>query len=145
MEIKQTLNVPAKYLWHKIIESVLYDARRQTGKPLQETQLAGLKYTKTFANHQQATLQILTLEPNQEYAYTTITSRNAYTVRYALTAVDAEHTTLVYTEKIDSKGGLQRANDILTSFLLGWGRKRNFKKMLAKMTEEYHQNGQAAS
>lgn len=139
MEIKETLNVPVKYLWHNILKSVLYDARKETGKPLTETQLTGLKYTKTFSNHQQATLQILTVEPEQEYAYTTTTTRNAYTVRYVLTPAGDGKTTVVYTEKIDSNGGLQKANDFITSILLGWQRKRGFKKMLKQMEETYQQ------
>ncbi|KRL12251.1 MAG: DUF3284 domain-containing protein [Schleiferilactobacillus perolens] len=145
MEITKTLAVPAPYLWHKILESVLFDARKATGKPLRENQLAGLTYTKTFANHQKATLQIMDLVPNERYEYQTRTDKNTYTVTYALTAVDNEHTSLTYTEDMGSKGGLQAANDMLTSLLLGWGRKRNFKKMLAKMEEEYHADDQSAA
>ena len=46
MKIEKTLNVPSPVFFDKIIDSVIFDIRKATGKTVSRKQLAGYEYVK---------------------------------------------------------------------------------------------------
>ena len=49
MKIEKTLNVPSPVFFDKIIDSVIFDIRKATGKTVSRKQLAGYEYVKEFS------------------------------------------------------------------------------------------------
>ncbi len=44
MKIVKTLDIPADYFYTKVIDSVIYDIKEQTGQQLPVTRLEGFEY-----------------------------------------------------------------------------------------------------
>nr|WP_241810557.1 DUF3284 domain-containing protein [Latilactobacillus curvatus] len=76
MEIKLNLKMPASYFYQKILESVLFDIKQQTGDKLTEAQLPNYSYDKQFGKNR-ATLKITQLIKDQSYHYETTSTRGA--------------------------------------------------------------------
>jgi hypothetical protein len=75
--------------------------------------------------------------PDGVYAYTMRTGRNTYSVSYNVAPVDSGKALLHYTEQVAGSNSTVNANNKLTSFMLGWFRKRRFKKMAAEIAGDY--------
>lgn len=137
MEVTKKMNVPASFLYDKIMDSVIYDIRQQTGKALTRKQLAGYKFTKKFAKAQTATMQVTEVIENKSYHFMTTTNRNSYVVQYDIEPIDEGKCLLNYTEHMESKGTLQQMNDVMMALMMGFFKKRNFKKMLSQIEASY--------
>ena len=75
MEIKQNLSMPASDFYQKIMTSVLFDIKQQTGEKITEAQLANYSYQKSFGNRGKAMLKVTQLFKDQSYHYETTSSR----------------------------------------------------------------------
>ncbi|MBL1227898.1 DUF3284 domain-containing protein [Enterococcus sp. BWB1-3] len=133
MEVVKKLNIPAPVFYKKIIESVIYDIRVQTGKDVTEKQLNNFEYVKTFSKSQRAKIKIDKIEKNSAYHFSTSTTKNEFKVSYDITMIDDNSCEIRYAESMESYGTLQKMNDIVLSMLLGFFKKRQFKKMLEQM------------
>lgn len=137
MEIVKRLNVPATFLYEKVIDSVLFDIRKQTGKSLTKKQLNNFEYVKEFSKNSKAKIKIEKHVENQSYHFRTSTTRNDYLVQYEIKPIDDKTCELTYTEKMESFGFLQKMNDAVLGIVLGFFKKRQFKKMLDMIEQSY--------
>ncbi|MDH6364466.1 hypothetical protein M2139_001395 [Enterococcus sp. PF1-24] len=137
MEIKKNLNVPAAFFYGKVLDSIRHDVRTVTGKSLTEKQLNGFSYDKVFSKDQAAKIIIDELVPNSSYQYRTLSVRNEFVCRYDIQAIDDNHCMVTYKESMTSNGTFQKLNDMFTGILLGFFKKRRFKKMLTMIEESY--------
>lgn len=137
MEIIKKMNVPAAFFYNQVIDSVQYDIREATGKTVPETKLAGFDYVKEFSNSGKARITINEVEKDRAYSFTTATTKNSFTVSYEIKPIDEKSCEVRYVEKMESFGMIQSLNDMAVGILLGFLKKRRFKKMLQMMEEAY--------
>lgn len=136
MEIKINLKMPASYFYQKILESVLFDIKQQTGDKLTTAQLPNYSYHKQFGKNQ-ATLKITQLIKDQSYHYEMISTRGSYQSSYDIFANGPQSIEVIYRENAKANGKLQQTNDRLMAFVMGFMRKRDFKKMLKQIEKTY--------
>ncbi|AXX64977.1 hypothetical protein DS831_04825 [Bombilactobacillus bombi] len=129
--------VPVDYFFQRIIESSLYDIKQQTGKKISPNQLRGFTFKRKHANGVVSTMTVTAYQPNQQYAYKMQTGRNDYYVSYNVAAVDEQHMQFTYEEKLQGKSATINANNHASGFLMGWFRKRRFKKMKRQIEADY--------
>lgn len=138
MKIKQKLNIPANFFYRKVVDSVLYDIRTQTGDTISEDQLEGYSYVKQFTKSTSARIKITKLIPDVAYYYTTHSNQSDFDVKYDIETLGEKEIEVTYQENVASKGGFMRQmNDVLVGSILGFVRRRNFKKMLLQIEESY--------
>lgn len=137
MKIEKTLNVPSPVFFDKIIDSVIFDIRKATGKTVSHKQLAGYEYVKEFSASSRAKIKIEEVIENQVYQFRTETTKNEFVVRYELETINEKQTKVIYTETMKSFGILQQMNDMLLGTILGYFKRKQFKKMLVMMEESY--------
>ena len=137
MKIEKTLNVPSPVFFDKIIDSVIFDIRKATGKTVSRKQLAGYEYVKEFSASSRAKIKIEEVIENQVYQFRTETTKNEFVVRYELETINEKQTKIIYTETMKSFGILQQMNDMLLGTILGYFKRKQFKKMLVMMEESY--------
>lgn len=137
MEIIKQMNVPAAFLYDKIIDSVLFDIRKQTGKSVTKKQLNNFEYVKEYSKNSRAKIKIEKHIENQSYHFRTSTTRNDFLVKYDIQPIDEKTCQVVYQEEMESFGTLQKLNDAATGLLLGFLKKKQFKKMLTMIESSY--------
>lgn len=137
MKIEKTLNVPSPVFFDKIIDSVIFDIRKATGKTVSRKQLAGYEYVKEFSASSRAKIKIEEVIENQVYQFRTETTKNEFVVRYELETINEKQTKVIYTETMKSFGILQQMNDMMLGTILGYFKRKQFKKMLVMMEESY--------
>lgn len=137
MEIKQTLEMPAAAFFDKIMESVLFDIKKQTGHAIKREQLPNFSYQKHFGHAGNATLKVTELVPNESYHFQTESSRGAYNSSYDILSLTDEKIQVIYKENSQTDNTVQRYNDMIMGFVLGFARKRSFKKMLKEIEKTY--------
>lgn len=137
MKIEKTLIVPSPVFFDKIIDSVIFDIRKATGKTVSRKQLAGYEYVKEFSASSRAKIKIEEVIENQVYQFRTETTKNEFVVRYELETINEKQTKVIYTETMKSFGILQQMNDMLLGTILGYFKRKQFKKMLVMMEESY--------
>ena len=137
MEVVKRLNIPAPFLYNKVIDSVLFDIRKQTGKSVTKKQLKNFEYVKEFSKNSKAKIKIEKHVENQSYHFRTSTTRNDYLVQYEIAPIDENSCELTYTEQMESFGFLQKMNDAVLGMILGFFKKRQFKKMLEMIEQSY--------
>ncbi|MCG6528140.1 DUF3284 domain-containing protein, partial [Vibrio parahaemolyticus] len=121
----------------KIIDSVIFDIRKATGKTVSRKQLAGYEYVKEFSASSRAKIKIEEVIENQVYQFRTETTKNEFVVRYELETINEKQTKVIYMETMKSFGILQQMNDMLLGTILGYFKRKQFKKMLVMMEESY--------
>ncbi|WP_414841956.1 DUF3284 domain-containing protein [Enterococcus saccharolyticus] len=125
----------APVFFNKIIDSVLYDIDSATGRKVSVKQLNQFEYVKEFSKLNRAKIKIEKVVPNKAYHFRTSTTRNDFHVKYDIVSID-EHTCEVrYQETMESFGTMQKMNDMLFGIILGFFKKRQFKRMLTMIEE----------
>ncbi|SJZ40679.1 protein of unknown function [Pilibacter termitis] len=137
MKITRVVNAPSAFIYGKIVDSSLFDIRKQTGKSLNQKQLANFEYVKTFNKHQSAKIRITDVKENETYAFETSNTRNHFTTIYTIRSLDETKCEVTLEEKMVSHGVLQSANDMIFSVVLGWLKKKQIRVMLDAMAKEY--------
>lgn len=137
MEITKKLNIPATVFYDQIMDSVLFDVRKHTGKSVTRKQLNNLEYVKQFSKNSRAKIKIEQVIENTSYHYRTSTTKNDFLVAYDITPIDDSSCEIRYSEQMTSYGFLQKINDAVIGTLLMFFKKRQFNKML-KMMEQSH-------
>ncbi|WP_122647017.1 DUF3284 domain-containing protein [Enterococcus mediterraneensis] len=135
MKIVKTLNIPASNFYDKVMDSVVFDVRKATGKTLTRKQLQNFEYIKEFSKNSRAKIKIEEVIENQSYQFKTSTTRNEFVARYQIDPIDDKSCKVEYTETMKSFGILQQLNDLLLGTMLMYFKRRQFKKML-EMIEE---------
>ena len=137
MRIEKDLSIPANVFYDQIMDSVIFDIRKATGKTLSRKQLAGFQYVKEFSTTSRAKIEIEEIIENQVYQFKTETTKNKFVARYEVTPLDGKSSKVIYTETMKSHGFLQQLNDMLLGTILGYFKRKQFKKMLSMMEEAY--------
>lgn len=137
MRIEKDLSIPANVFYDQIMDSVIFDIRKATGKTLSRKQLAGFKYVKEFSTTSRAKIEIEEIIENQVYQFKTETTKNKFVARYEVTPLDGKSSKVIYTETMKSHGFMQQLNDMLLGTILGYFKRKQFKKMLSMMEEAY--------
>ncbi len=135
VKIVKTLNIPASNFYDKVMDSVVFDVRKATGKTLTRKQLQNFEYIKEFSKNSRAKIKIEEVIENQSYQFKTSTTRNEFVARYQIDPIDDKSCKVEYTETMKSFGILQQLNDLLLGTMLMYFKRRQFKKML-EMIEE---------
>lgn len=130
MIIEKELNISAKNFYDKIIDSVVFDIRKATGKDVKRSQLKNFEYIKEFSKINRAKILIEDIVPNQVYQFRTATTKNDFTVRYEIEALGENRCKIHYEETMKSYGFLQQMNDAVIGIPMSFFKKRNFKKMM---------------
>ncbi len=139
MQIKLTLNAPVDYLYQQLITSAKADIQQQTGQPAPKQSLAGYRYEKQWKNGMRGHLTVTHAEPGIRYAYELETPSDNYGVDYQFTKASDHQTVLAYAETFMGKDKRTQANNRIGMLLMGWFRKRRFKKMMTKMAATYYE------
>lgn len=137
MEITKQMNIPATFLYDKVVDSVLFDIRKATGKTVTRKQLKDFEYVKEFSANNRARIKIEEAIDNTLYRFRTSTTKNDFLVEYEIKPLTESTCELHYTETMKSFGFLQQLNDMLLGFMLMFFKKRRFKKMLQMIEESY--------
>ena len=93
-------------------------------------------YDKQFGKNR-ATLKITQLIKDQSYHYETTSTRGIYQSSYDIFANGPQSIEVIYRENAKANGKLQQTNDMLMAFVMGFMRKRGFKKMLKQIEKAY--------
>ncbi|NVY96280.1 DUF3284 domain-containing protein [Lactobacillus sp. DCY120] len=143
MQLEFNLPLPADYFFSRLIESSIYDLEQQTQKKILPQQLRGFSCQKTLSNGAKSVFTVTDYQPNQKYGYSLKTGRNLYQVLYEVTSMGPETMLFTYTEGSQGRSNTIQANNTVTHFLMGWFRKRRFKKMTRQIVADYQaQSGQ---
>lgn len=137
MEIVKKINMPAAAFYKKIMDSVIFDVRKQTGKTLTPKQLNQFEYIKEFSKNSRAKIKVEKVVENEAYHYRTSTTKNDYRVHYTIVPIDDHSCEVHYFEQMDSFVTLQKMNDMVLGIVLSYFKKRQFKKMLQLMEDSY--------
>ncbi|WP_430609542.1 DUF3284 domain-containing protein [Enterococcus sp. DIV0876] len=137
MKVEKTLSIPAKAFYDQVINSVIFDIRKATGKTLSPKQLEGYEYVKEFSSSSRAKITISEVIENHVYQFKTETTKNEFVVRYEIQPLDEKTSKIIYTESMKSFGILQQMNDMVLGTILGYFKRKQFKKMLLMMEEAY--------
>ncbi|MGF2168291.1 DUF3284 domain-containing protein [Enterococcus casseliflavus] len=137
MRIEKDLSIPANVFYDQIMDSVIFDIRKATGKTLSRKQLAGFQYVKEFSTTSRAKIEIEEIIENQVYQFKTETTKNEFVARYEVTPLDGKSSKVIYMETMKSHGFMQQLNDMLLGTILGYFKRKQFKKMLSMMEEAY--------
>lgn len=137
MEITKKLNIPASFFYDKVMDSVLFDVRKATGKSVTRKQLKNLEYVKQFSQNNRARIKIEEVIENQSYKFRTSTTKNEFIIHCQIKPLDDSTCEVHYTEKMESYGMLQKLNDMLLGTILMYFKRRRFKKMLDMIEATY--------
>lgn len=137
MEVVKRLNMPANRFFDTIIDSVLFDIRKQTGESLRPKQLNNYEYIKVFSKNSRAKIKIEKFVENESYHFRTSTTKNDFFVQYEIKPIDDQSCEVRYVEKMESYGFLQKLNDMVLGVMVGFLKKRRFVKMLEMIEAEY--------
>ncbi|MGX7350822.1 hypothetical protein RU97_GL000465 [Enterococcus canis] len=137
MEIVKEMNVPATFFFDKVTDSVLYDIQKQTGKAVNKKQLNNFEYVKEFSQNSRAKITIEKFVENEAYHFRTSTTRNDFLVEYDVKRIDDRRCQVRYRETMKSYGFMQQMNDMVLGVVVGFLRKRRFKKMLQMIETSY--------
>jgi hypothetical protein len=120
-----------------MLASGLDDIKKQTHRNPGATNLNGFEYTKTFAKNRRGRIKYDEVKRPSVYAFSTYTNRSTFHTRWDLTPVDSEKTTVKITESQESKGLIQKLNDMFVGFLLGRAKKKQMIAILNEMERLY--------
>lgn len=137
MEIVKRLNIPATFFFDKIINSVIYDIDSTTGRQLKVNQLTNFEYVKEYSKTSRAKIKIEKIEQNKAYYFRTSTTKNDFLVKYDIIPIDDKTCEVRYQEEMESFGYMQKMNDLVFGILLGFFKKKQFKRMLQMIESSY--------
>ncbi|MGG5343361.1 DUF3284 domain-containing protein [Enterococcus sp. AZ192] len=137
MEIVKTLNIPASVFYGQVMDSVLFDVRKHTGKSLTRKQLNNFEYVKQFSKNSRARIKVEKVVENTAYHFRTSTTKNDFLVQYDIKPLDDKSCEIHYVEKMESYGFLQKINDVAVGTIMMFFKKRQFNKMLKMMEQSY--------
>lgn len=137
MIIEKELKMPAKAFYDKIIDSVIFDIRTVTGEDIKRSRLKNYEYVKQFSKFNRAKILIQEVEENKIYQFKTSTTKNDFVVRYEIEDLGGDRCKVHYEETMKSFGFMQQMNDMVMGIVIGFFKKRNFKKMMTMIEKSY--------
>ena len=137
MKVTSTVDAPVSFFYQKLIDSVLYDIKHETGQDLMFAQLAGFEYKKSVGARGTIRIKISKLVQNQTYAFDTIAGGDTYHTRYDLAGTEDDKTDVVYHENAEYADDIKKTNNMIMMLLIGWSKKRRMKKMWDSVAASY--------
>lgn len=132
MKVTKKLNVPASYVYKCILDSALHDISEHTGKTVSSSQLVGFQYDKEIGERK-AAIEIVDLDPEKKYQFSTTTDRNIFHTLYEIEALSDESCQVHYAETITSSGAIQTLNDQLVGIIFSSFKKKRVKQLLEQI------------
>lgn len=138
MKIVHTLDVPAAYFYSKVIDSVLYDIKQNTGESLKPAALQGYEYRKPIGKAS-GRIKITKNVVNRAYAFETDMSGGVYSTAYDIQETQDGKVQITYEESSKFASTVRDWNQKLMMLLLGHGRKKQLIHMLDQIEVGYKQ------
>ena len=129
MKHVQTVNLPPRALFNRLMHSVQADIRQHTALTPPGSRLQGFEYTKPLGQTQ-SRIRISVVVPGQTYAYTAMAGGATYAVSYQLVPTADGQTQVTYTESTQFADRIRQLNATVVGVLLGRGRKRRVSQLL---------------
>lgn len=130
--------MPAAYFYTKVIDSVLYDIKQNTGETLKPQALQGYEYRKPMGKAQ-ARVKITKNVINRTYAFETDMVGGKYVVSYDIQETQDGNVEVTYEEESKFTSTVRDWNQKLMVLLLGHGRKKQMVAMLDQIAASYTQ------
>jgi len=137
MIITKEVSAPATFVFEKLIDSSLFDIRKQTGKKLTLKQMNGFEYVKTFSKNQKAKIKIVDVVENEKYSFSTSTTVSEYTTTYSIEPKTQDTCVVTCSEEKVSQGFFQNMNDMVVGFVLGRMKKKQIIAIFDEMGKQY--------
>lgn len=137
MKIQQTLDVPSAYFYTKIMESVLYDIKKNTNQVPSAEMLTGFEYQKEVQKNRMVRIKIVKAIKNREYAYETSLPGQVFEASYEIQETQDGKTQVTYHEESKFTDTLRDWNQRLMTLLLGHSRKKRFYTMMKQIEQSY--------
>lgn len=99
MEISIELNVSARYLYQRLLDTLIYDIKQETGKEPSFLELANIKYRKRLNRDTFAELKVVKLLQDQSYHVQIETKDYVRKEAYELHALDKDKVKVDYFEE----------------------------------------------
>jgi hypothetical protein len=139
MKLTKTLDCPASYFYTKVIDSVLYDIKQNTGETLKPAALQGYEYKKMVGGKMNARIKITKNVINRAYAFETEMTSGNYSVAYDIQETQDGKVQVTYQEGSQFNSMMRDFNQKLMMLLLGHSRKKSLIQMLEQIAASYHQ------
>lgn len=140
MKIVRTLNIPASYFYTKVIDSVLYDIKQNTGETLKPAALQGYEYKKMIGGKLYGRIKITKNVINRAYAFETEMTGGLYTVAYDIQETQDNKVQVTYEEGSKFNSIARDLNQKLMMLLMGHSRKKQLNQMLSQIEASYTQS-----
>ncbi len=128
MEISMNLNVSAEYLFQRLLDTLLYDIKQETGRELTVAEL----------DHQtKAQLKVIKLIPDRSYHLQIETDHYVKKEAYELTPLAKDQVKVDYREESLVKKQISKLQIKIFSPLAEWIRRHNFMKLLKEIEVGY--------
>lgn len=137
MKVSSTVDAPVSFFYQKLIDSVLYDIKHETGQDLTFAQLTGFEYKKSMGSRGTLRIKIAKVVQNQTYAFDTVAGPDTYHTRYDVVGTEDNKTDVTYHENVDYGSVLKQRNNQLMMILIGWSKKRRMKQMWDRIAASY--------
>ncbi|MFD1393275.1 DUF3284 domain-containing protein [Lacticaseibacillus jixianensis] len=137
MKVTSTVNAPVSFFYQKLIDSVLYDIKHETGQDLTFAQLLGFEYKKSLGARGTLRIKITKLVQNQSYAFDTVAGADTYHTSYQVAGTEDDKTDVIYQENADYGDTIKQRNNQLMMLLIGWSKKRRMKQMWDRVAASY--------
>jgi hypothetical protein len=137
MKIEQILNIPAAFIYNRIVETELFDIQAQTGHRLTADQLAGFSYEKKLEAGEKATVSITRNVLNRSFHYEMLTKHYRRKIYYDFKPITAASSKIIYEERNTSLSLWQQIVDVTRDTLLGSLKRHNFRKMFLQIEKSY--------
>lgn len=137
MEISMELNISAEYLFQRLIDTLIYDAKQETGRELTFEELKDLSYATSLDRQTKAKLKVTKFIPNKSYHIRLETPEFIKHEAYELTALAKDKVKVDYFEKQQAKQKLHSLRQRLTAPFRCSLRRHNFMKLLKELEIGY--------
>lgn len=99
MEISMNLNVSAEYLFQRLLDTLLYDIKQETGRELTVAELSDLSYATKLDHQTKAQLKVIKLIPDRSYHLQIETDHYVKKEAYELTPLAKDQVKVDYREE----------------------------------------------
>lgn len=137
MEISMNLNVSAEYLFQRLLDTLLYDIKQETGRELIVAELSDLSYATKLDHQTKAQLKVIKLIPDRSYHLQIETDHYVKKEAYELTPLAKDQVKVDYREESLVKKQTSKLQIKIFSPLAEWIRRHNFMKLLKEIEVGY--------
>ncbi|WP_164544028.1 DUF3284 domain-containing protein [Jeotgalibaca ciconiae] len=138
MEFKQTVRVPVAHLYKVLIQSAAYDIQQHSSQEIDDTELKGITYEKSFNQSASAEITITDQIANRSYGFQTVTPKRTFHTLYQLEEMN-DKCRVVYQEELTSERKIQQINDLVMSWFMQRSKKKRLSLLFHAIEKEYQE------